>query len=209
MHRTVSLSIVCLCMALMIWVPLDVNAQEEARRIEFNDVPIRTVVTALADASQTSVAFDVDYRGDELISITEDHGVPREVLSQVLEREGLYVVEVGRVILVGKDTNRNRILYAQRRIEACKIRYDDGALVNVDFHRTSVPIMLRSLAEVLSLEAVFEGDLGADKKPYDLTLREVTRAEAIRIVCLMAHVSVREEEHRLIFTPVKVVMRRQ
>jgi hypothetical protein len=179
---------------------ISAKAQEPKTDVMFRRTPIWVVIEELAASMHKSAAYDIGFDRRRLIDF-EVSGVTRaQALAQLVNRERLLVVDVAGVLIVAPDTSATRYNYSAARVAACRITSEETHGNDVVYYHTTLSKILRTLSQSLSLEVDLDASITEDKRPYDLTLRNVTRADAIQVVSLAGHLEVREEGARLIFS---------
>jgi len=179
-----------------------VREKDEAIEVVYRQTQVRAVVEHLGKHLGKSVVFDINVANSP-IDFTAT--LPRsQVFEKLLQDNHLFSVEVGGVTIVARDSADMRGNYSAARVAACAVKGPESARTNVVFRGMGVEGMIKILAESLGRTAELELVRGTMLRQWDFEMRDVTRAEALQIICLIGHMSLTDDGKRLEFSPAKV-----
>jgi hypothetical protein len=175
-------------------------AQDAKTDVTLHNMNRATIVRALAESLDRSVALDAGFRDATVADFLATDVTGAEALDRFLAREELFSVEVAGVLVVAPDTERLRAYYRPARAAAHRVAGGGSTLTDVIFRRMTLPEILEALSRSLGRRAVFDAALEKGTRRYDLELRNVTRADALQVATLVNHVSVEESGDALVFS---------
>jgi len=177
-----------------------VRAQDKPLDVKFRDMFLRASISVIAKSLQKSVAFDREVPTKELISFEALNVLKSEALARLLQQERLYAIELGSVLIVAPDLEEARVNYTPQRIAACRIGGDEDRRHEFVVPPSPLQRALETLAKMMKRDATVDAAIMQDSREYGFELRNVTTAEALQVLCLVAHVAVRDEGSVLAFT---------
>ena len=117
----VSLPSVLLLLVSTILIATPAPAQDPVVDVQFHNSDVRIAIASLAEKLEKTVAFDRDVSEKRSISFQARSVTKADALTQLLQQEKLYTIELGPVIIIAPDTDAARANYTPERIEACRI----------------------------------------------------------------------------------------
>ena len=191
--------------AIALWLALTAlvapaPAQDKRSDVIFRDLYLDSAIAMLANSLQKSVAFDREIPTQRKITFEALNVLTSEALAQLLRRERLYLIELGSVLIVAPDSEESRANYTPQRIAVCRIDGDEDPRRDIVLPPAPLQHGLETLAKAMKREATVDAAIAQESRAYGFKLRNVTTAEAMQALCLVAHVAVREEGRVLAFT---------
>src|SRR5262244_2428618 len=83
---------------------------------------------------------------------------------------------------------------------SCRIGGDEDRRHDIVVPPSPLQHVLETLAKTMKRDATVDAAIMQDSREYGYELRNVTTAEALKVLCLVAHVAVRDEGSVLVFT---------
>lgn len=191
--------------AIALWLALNtivapVRAQDTPTDVRFHNLSLHASISLIANSLQKSVAFDREIPTQRMITFEELNVMKTEALARLLRRERLYAIELGSVLIVAPDLDGTRANYTPQRIAACRIGGDEDRRHDIVVPSSPLQHVLETLAKTMKRDATVDAAIMQDSREYGYELRNVTTAEALKVLCLVAHVAVRDEGSVLVFT---------
>jgi hypothetical protein len=174
--------------------------QDPLTDIVFRNTAVRSAIAALGESLGKSVAFDRAVPEQRTISFEVRGVLKSDALAQLLQRERLFAIEIGSVLIVAPDSEQAHANYTPQRIEACRIGGHDETRGDIVLPRAPLEKGLTILAQANGRAARVDAAISRDPRAYDLELRAVTTAEALQVFCLVTHVHVRDDGDVLDFS---------
>jgi len=191
--------------AIALWLALNtivapVRAQDTPTDVRFHNLSLHASISLIANSLHKSVAFDREVPMKRLITFEALNVLKSEALARLLRQERLYAIELGSVLIVAPDLEETRANYTPQRITACRIGGDEDRRHDIVVPPSPLQHVLETLATTMKRDATVDAAIMQDSREYGYELRNVTTAEALQVVCLAAHVAVRDEGSALAFT---------
>jgi len=191
--------------AIALWLALNTlvapaRAQDATLDVKFRDIFLPASISLIANSLQKSVAFDREVPMKRLITFEALNVLKSEALARLLRQERLYAIELGSVLIVAPDLDETRANYTPQRIAACRIGGDEDRRHDIVVPPARLQQAIENLAKTMKRDATVDAAIMQDSREFSYELRNVTTAEALQVVCLAAHVAVRDEGSVLAFT---------
>jgi len=191
--------------AIALWLALNtivapVRAQDTPTDVRFHNLSLHASISLIANSLQKSVAFDREIPTQRMITFEAFNVLKTEALARLLRRERLYAIELGSALIVAPDLDETRANYTPQRIAACRIGGDEGRRHDIVVPPSPLQHVLETLTKTMQRDATVDVAIMQDSREYGYELHNVTTAEALQVVCLIAHVAVRDEGSVLAFT---------
>jgi len=191
--------------AIALWLALNTlvapaRAQDATLDVKFRDIFLPASISLIANSLQKSVAFDREVPMKRLITFEALNVLKSEALARLLRQERLYAIELGSVLIVAPDLEETRANYTPQRITACRIGGDEDRRHDIVVPPARLQQALENLAKTMKRDATVDAAIMQDSREFGYELRNVTTAEALQVVCLIAHVAVRDEGSVIVFT---------
>ena len=191
--------------AIVLWLALTAvvepaRPQDAPTDVTFHNTSLRALISLIANSLQKSVAFDREIPAQRLITFEVLNVLKSEALARLLRQERLYAIELGSVLIVLPDSDEARANYKPERIAASRIGGDDDRRHDIVVPTARLQQAIETLAKAMKREVTIDSAIAQESRGYGLELRNVTSAEALQVLCLVAHLAVREEGSVLAFT---------
>lgn len=191
--------------AIALWLVLIVlgaqaQVQDTPTDVTFVNTSLRASISLIANSLQKSAAFDREIPTQRMITFEALNVLKTEALARLLRRERLYAIELGSVLIVAPDSDETRANYTPQRVAECRISGDEVRQHDIVVPPSPLQHVLETLAKRMKRDATVDAAIMQDSREYGYELRNVTTAEALLVVCLVAHVAVRDEGNVLAFT---------
>ena len=146
------------------------------------------------------MAFDKEVPTQRLITFESHNVLKAEALVRLLRQERLYAIEVGSVLIVAPDSDEARANYTPQRIAECRIDSNENRRRDVVVPAAQLKHMLENLAKGMKRDATVDAAIAQESLATGFELRDVTPAETLQVLCLVAHVAIRDDGSVLVFT---------
>lgn len=190
---------IALLLALTVRVA-QAQAQDAPTDVTFHNTSLRSTISLIANSLRKSVVFDKEVSTQRTITFERRNVLKSEALAALLQQERLYTIELGSVLIVAPDSDESSANYTPQRIAASRIGGDEDRRHDIVTPPTRLQQVLEILAKAMNREATVDALIMQESREYSFELRSVTSAEALQVVCLVAHLAVRDEGSVLAFT---------